>query len=95
MNTLLCSFNTALTLSILQSGSMTGSSLKSILKNAERLDIISRERIVDEFHKVLLSEVPSVGFLLLHKTKLFHFLLLSYKTNDIQGLIQIIFSKRF
>ena len=45
-------------------------SLNSITKNAARLDIITRERIVDEFHKIILSEVPSVGLLLLHKTNL-------------------------
>jgi tRNA nucleotidyltransferase (CCA-adding enzyme) len=45
-------------------------SLKAIARNAERIDIITRERIVDELHKILLSPVPSVGFLLLHKTNL-------------------------
>ena len=45
-------------------------SLNAITKNAERLDIITRERIIDEFNKIMLSEVPSVGLLLLHKTKL-------------------------
>ena len=45
-------------------------SLAAITKNAERLDIITRERIIDELHKILLSDVPSIGFLLLHKTKL-------------------------
>ncbi|REE82005.1 putative nucleotidyltransferase with HDIG domain [Lutibacter oceani] len=45
-------------------------SLNAITKNAERLDIITRERIIDEFNKIMLSEVPSVGILLLHKTKL-------------------------
>jgi poly(A) polymerase len=34
------------------------------------LDIITRERIVDELNKIMLSAVPSVGFLLLHKTTL-------------------------
>ncbi|WP_456422897.1 CCA tRNA nucleotidyltransferase [Lutibacter sp.] len=45
-------------------------SLNAITSNAERIDIITRERIVDEFNKIMLSKVPSVGLLLLHKTKL-------------------------
>ncbi|WP_298263235.1 HD domain-containing protein [uncultured Lutibacter sp.] len=45
-------------------------SLVAISKNSERIDIITRERIIDELHKILLSKVPSIGFLLLHKTKL-------------------------
>ncbi len=45
-------------------------SLEAITKNAERIAIITRERIMDEFNKIMLSEVPSVGLLLLHKTKL-------------------------
>ncbi|MGO1751293.1 MAG: CCA tRNA nucleotidyltransferase [Psychroflexus sp.] len=45
-------------------------SLESIEKNAERLKIISNERIVTEINKILLTEKPSTGFKLLHKTKL-------------------------
>lgn len=45
-------------------------SLSSITKNAERIKIISGERIVEELHKILLSEKPSKGFLLLNKTGL-------------------------
>lgn len=45
-------------------------SLSSISKNANRIDIITRERIVDELHKIILAKKPSVGFILLHKTKL-------------------------
>ncbi|MDT7833086.1 HD domain-containing protein [Flavobacteriaceae bacterium S356] len=45
-------------------------SLEAIAKNADRLKIITRERIVDELNKIMLSKVPSVGFLLLEKTKL-------------------------
>jgi tRNA nucleotidyltransferase (CCA-adding enzyme) len=47
-------------------------SLDAITKNSERLQIITRERIVDELNKMMLSEVPSVGFLLLYKTNLLH-----------------------
>ncbi|WZL90767.1 HD domain-containing protein [Salinimicrobium sp. 3283s] len=45
-------------------------SLQAIIRNRGRLKIISRERIVDELHKILLSPKPSVGFGLLHKTGL-------------------------
>lgn len=45
-------------------------SLNAIERNAERLDIITRERIVEEFNKIMLSPKPSLGLMLLHKTKL-------------------------
>lgn len=45
-------------------------SLDAIKKNAERIEIISKERIVEEIHKILMTDVPSVGFTLLHKTGL-------------------------
>lgn len=45
-------------------------SLKAISESADRIHIISKERIVEELHKILLSEKPSIGFALLHKTKL-------------------------
>ncbi len=45
-------------------------SLDAIAKNAHRIDIITRERIVDELHKILLSTKPSKGFVLLEKTGL-------------------------
>ena len=49
--------------------------LQAIKENAERIKIISQERITDELNKILLSPKPSVGFDLLYKT----------------GLLQIIF----
>jgi len=45
-------------------------SLKSISKNSKRLKIITRERIVDELNKIILSSKPSIGFLLLERTGL-------------------------
>ncbi|WP_028891903.1 CCA tRNA nucleotidyltransferase [Tenacibaculum sp. 47A_GOM-205m] len=45
-------------------------SLNAITKNAPRIDIITRERIVVELNKILESPVPSIGFLLLEKTGL-------------------------
>lgn len=50
-------------------------SLQSITKNAERIKIISGERIVDELNKMLSTDKPSVGFLLLYKTGLLDILL--------------------
>ncbi len=50
-------------------------SLQSIAKNNERITIITNERIVTELNKILLSNVPSVGFLLLEKTGLLHHIL--------------------
>lgn len=47
-------------------------SLESISKYAERLSIISQERITEELNKIILSDVPSIGFKLLFKTKLLH-----------------------
>jgi poly(A) polymerase len=38
-----------------------------IKENAERIKIISQERITDEFNKIMLSPVPSVGLDLLYK----------------------------
>ena len=41
--------------------------MKSIAIMADRIDILSKERIVDEIHKILLTAKPSTGFLLLDK----------------------------
>jgi len=50
-------------------------SLDAITRNAKRIKIISKERIVDELNKILLADVPSKGFALLHKTGLLPFIL--------------------
>ncbi|WP_294674564.1 HD domain-containing protein [uncultured Fluviicola sp.] len=47
-------------------------SLRSILENASRLEIISKERIMDELNKIILAKKPSRGFELLNSTKLLH-----------------------
>ena len=47
-------------------------SFEAINKNADRLSIISQERITDELNKIILSEKPSSGFKILFKTKLLH-----------------------
>jgi tRNA nucleotidyltransferase (CCA-adding enzyme) len=50
-------------------------SFESIAKNAERIKIISGERIVDELNKILSTDKPSEGFLLLYKTGLLDIIL--------------------
>jgi putative nucleotidyltransferase with HDIG domain len=50
-------------------------SLKAIERNKERIKIISGERIVDELNKILSTEKPSIGFLLLYKTGLLELIL--------------------
>ena len=50
-------------------------SLEAITRNAERLKIISGERIVDELNKILETPKPSIGFLLLFKTSLLEIIL--------------------
>ena len=42
----------------------------SIGKNRKRIDIVSKERIIDEVNKIMLSERPSTGFLLLDQSGL-------------------------
>lgn len=43
---------------------------ESISKNKERIHILSKERIIDELNKILLSQKPSVGFKILEHTGL-------------------------
>ena len=50
-------------------------SLQSITQNANRINIISGERIVDELNKILSTDKPSIGFLLLYKTGLLDIIL--------------------
>ncbi len=50
-------------------------SFQSIVKNADRINIISKERISSELNKIILSSKPSYGFMLL----------------DQSGLLEIIF----
>jgi poly(A) polymerase len=47
-------------------------SLDAISENAERLKIVSMERIITELNKIVLSDKPSVGFKLLFDTNLLH-----------------------
>lgn len=45
-------------------------SLEAITRNRERIKIITSERIVNELHKIMLCDKPSMGFTLLEKTGL-------------------------
>jgi poly(A) polymerase len=44
--------------------------LLAITRNAERIGIVSKERIADELHKIIMAKMPSVGFYLLEETGL-------------------------
>ncbi|MEL0457070.1 HD domain-containing protein [Flavobacteriaceae bacterium SZ-1-7] len=50
-------------------------SLQAITSNADRIKIITNERIVTELNKILESNKPSKGFLLLEKTGLLKYIL--------------------
>lgn len=45
-------------------------SLEAITAMAERIKIISAERVLDELNKIIMSPKPSIGFKLLHRTGL-------------------------
>ena len=45
-------------------------SLQAISRNHDRINIITKERIVDELNKIMNSPKPSIGFLLLEETGL-------------------------
>lgn len=50
-------------------------SFQSILKNASRLEIVSMERIMDEFQKIMMTPKPSVGLKLLDDAGLMQYIL--------------------
>ncbi len=43
---------------------------EALVRNADRLKIVSGERIVDELHKIMMTRTPSKGFVDLHRTGL-------------------------
>ncbi len=63
------------------------SNMESMLKLHERISIISQERIITEFNKILLSPQPSKGLALLFKTKLLHKFL--PELVDLQGVEEL------
>ena len=50
-------------------------SLESIARNKERMSILSKERIVEELNKILVTPKPSIGFRLLGETGLLEYVL--------------------
>jgi putative nucleotidyltransferase with HDIG domain len=44
--------------------------INAIKKNKERINIVSKERITDELNKIILSQIPSIGFKYLFDTGL-------------------------
>ena len=50
-------------------------SLESIRRNRERMVILSKERIVEELNKILVTPKPSIGFRLLEQTGLLDYVL--------------------
>ncbi len=62
-------------------------SLQAITEHKDRIKIISKERIVDELHKILMSEKPSIGFKLLHQTGLLSIIL--PELTALQGIEEI------
>ncbi|WP_375325021.1 CCA tRNA nucleotidyltransferase [Flagellimonas sp. GZD32] len=62
-------------------------SLQAITENQERIKIVSKERIVDELNKILMSPKPSIGFSLLHKTGLLPLIL--PELTALQGIEEI------
>ena len=62
-------------------------SLQAITENKERIKIVSKERIVDELHKILMSPKPSLGFKLMHQTGLLSLIL--PELTALQGIEEI------
>lgn len=62
-------------------------SLLAIREHRDRIQIISRERIVDELHKILETEKPSVGFSLLQQTGLLEYIM--PELTALQGIEEI------
>ncbi|MEO9513867.1 MAG: HD domain-containing protein [Flavobacteriaceae bacterium] len=60
---------------------------QAITENRDRIKIISKERIVDELHKILMSKKPSIGFKLMHQTGLLPLIL--PELHALQGIEEI------
>jgi putative nucleotidyltransferase with HDIG domain len=50
-------------------------SFQAIIDNAERINIVSFERVMDEFQKIMMTDKPSVGLLLLEQSGLLQHIL--------------------
>lgn len=55
--------------------SIVSESLESIRRNRERMEILSKERIVEELNKILVTPKPSIGFRLLDETGLLDYIM--------------------
>ena len=62
-------------------------SLKAIREYRDRIQIVSRERIVDELHKIMATDKPSVGLSLMYKTGLLEYIL--PELTALQGIEEI------
>lgn len=65
-------------------------SFQSITKNAERIKIVSKERVSDEINKIILAPIPSIGFKLLEKSNMLKYIFpqfLALKGVDFKGKI--------
>ncbi|BAV94976.1 CCA tRNA nucleotidyltransferase [Ichthyobacterium seriolicida] len=62
-------------------------SLDSIRKNKNRISIVSKERILDELSKILMSKKPSIGFELLFRVGLLEILI--PELTNLQGVEKI------
>jgi len=62
-------------------------SLKAIREYRDRIRIVSRERIVDELHKIMATDKPSVGLSLMYKTGLLEYIL--PELTALQGIEEI------
>jgi poly(A) polymerase len=58
--------------------------LDSIAKNAGRIRIVSKERVSEELNKIILSDIPSGGFILLEETGLLQLILPQFQ--DLKGV---------
>ena len=63
------------------------STFKSICDNAQRIEIISQERITDELNKIILSDKPSYGFKLLFASGILKYIF--PELNNLQGVEKI------
>ena len=61
--------------------------LNAMIKNCDRIKIISKERIVDEINKILITDIPSNGFKILDKIGLIEILIPSL--NKLKGIEEI------
>ena len=61
--------------------------LNAMIKNCDRIKIISKERIVDEINKILMTDIPSNGFKILDTVGLIEILIPSL--NKLKGIEEI------